>query len=381
MSALAKLLVPASAAALLACAACSGGVDAGGLDPQAGVVATQVTGQGDPLTTQQLLARIESSITEIAFHGERRVRMDYRVLGGERELEYVERVVSDGEGGFGMVVGEILSPAMTPDEEEFFRILQESRQGFFYRYRDFRIRDLALFQQGYTLRQTGLATICERPCVVLEVRHRERRGRWYRVAVDPRTGVVMRAEEHAGAANRIVASVEFEAFEEGSPAEEIALYQTRIERDRVDLTIDTVDQVGFQVLRPTLLPEGYRFEGADSMQDPDGRTWVRQVFADGVEHLFFLQSPVVDGFRPLERGAALEGFGTSAAPGRTTGQTGPNGELGTAEDLKDDRVTVAAVGPWTVVEGTVRGRSVVAIGKVVESELLQLVQSALETRR
>ena len=50
------------------------------------------------------------------------------------------------------------------------------------------------------------------------------------------------------------------------------------------------------------------------------------------------------------------------------------------EDPRDDRMLVANVGPWAVVEGNVRGQSIVALGKVVEDELLQMVQSALESR-
>lgn len=356
-------------AGIVLVAACSDAGAPGGVGPLASPAASPVAVQGGAaLSSTQLLARIQSSITDVAYHGTRRVRMRYRILGVLQDLEYVERVVSDGRGGFGMELGEIASPAMTPDEEEFFRILQDNRQGFFYRYRDFRIRDLELFQQSYTLRQTGLPEVCGRACVELEIRHRERGGRWYRVAVDPLTGVVMRAEEHVGPGGEVVASIGFETFEEGPQPDgldAVPLFASSIEREELDLSISVRPQVGFDVLRPTLVPDGYRLESADTMRGEDGRKWVRLVYGDGVEQVFFLHSPV-----PVRH--MLDSGDATPAAHEPTPQ-------GSAPADGDDRVTVAAVGPWSVIEGSVRGQSIIALGKVVEAELLQMVQSALES--
>lgn len=366
---LALTLVPVSGFSLLVGCADSSAVQT---DREIGAVASQVAGEDSPMTTRQLLARIESSRTDVAYHGTRRLRMNYRVLGDQRDLEYVERVASDGQGRFGMDIGEIASPAMTVEDEQFFRILQGNRQGFFYRYRDFGIRDLELFQQGYELRHTGQAEICGRDCVVLEVRHRERPKRWYVVAIDPRTGVVMRSEEHVGGSGEIVTSIEFESFEEGLPqdADDFPWYASSFDRKELMMGLKGRSQVGFRILSPTLLPEDYRFERADSLLDEDGRTWVRLVYGDGVENVFFLHSPLSAPRRAPDdqRETVILPTAVGGADETTPAPTG------------SDRVTVAEVGPWTVVEGTVRGQSIVAMGKVGEDELLQMVQSALETR-
>jgi hypothetical protein len=307
--------------------------------------------------TEQLLPRISRAPEHVAYHGTRRVKMRYRVVGIQQDLEYVERVFADGEGRFGIDVVDVVSPAMTPDRKEFFELLQDNRQGFFYRYRDFRIHDLNLFREGYEVRVTGRTTVCERECVELVVHRRERPNRSYRIAVDPRTGLVLRSEEFAG--ERLVSSVCFEEFAEGLPAAETGYYSGLFERSGVDPSRPGRPQVGFPILRPTLVPEGYRLETADSLEDR-GRTWVRLVYGDGVEQVFFLHSPEPRPSRPSE--VERDPLATVSAERRA------------------DRVTVAHVGPWTVLDGSVNGQGIVAMGKVSEEELLQMVQSAVETR-
>lgn len=314
------------------------------------------TGASAPDATElQLLQRIREAPMTVAYNGTRRVKMSYRVVGVPHDLEYVERVFSDGEGGFGIEVLDLVSPSLPADEEAFFKILQGNRQGFFYRSRDFRIRDLDLFRESYTLEQTGFATVCGRECVELEVRRRERSDRWYTVAVDPRTGLVLRSEEHVG--GQVITSIAFEELQPGLPAE-APLYEPPFELSPLDAEQPGRPQVGFEILRPTLIPDGYRVETIDGLED-QGRLWVRWVYGDGVEQVFFLHSP-------------------EPAAGASDGSPGA---LGARSDPVGDRVTIAAVGPWTVVDGVVRGQGVVALGKVSEESLLQLVQSALESPR
>jgi len=357
------------------------GCSRGSSGPDLGLAASKVAQDEPAISTGQLLARIANAATQVPYHGTRRVRMNYRVVGVLQDLEYTERVVADGEGLFGIEMGEVVSPRMAPDEEELFRILQSNRQGFFYRYRDFSIRDLDLFNQGYRTRLLGWPEVCGRDCIELEVRHRDGRNRWYTVAIDPRTGLVMRSDEHAGPGGDIVASVEFETFALGLPPaagpDEVPFFTSSFQRDPVDLGLDNRPQVGFRILRPTLLPDGYRLQTADSMLGDGDRTWVRLVYGDGVEQVFFLHSPVL----PAEQSSGVP-IPISAA---TTGSASDNGmtsgtDLRDPRDPHDDRVTVASVGPWTVIDGVVRGQSVVAMGKVDEPELLQMVQSALESR-
>jgi hypothetical protein len=314
-----------------------------------------LNGAPAPDAAEQLLQRIHEAPSTVAYHGTRRVKMSYHVVGVPCDLEYVERVFADGQGRFGIEVLDVVSPSLSADDEDFFKLLQGNRQGFFYRSRDFRIRDLDLFREGYTLEQVGYATACGRECVELEVRRRERSDRWYTVAVDPRTGLVLRSEEHVG--GQVITSIAFEELQLGLPPD-AAFYKPPFELSPFDAQRPGRPQVGFEILRPSLLPDGYRVETIDKLED-QGRTWVRWIYGDGVEQVFFLHSP-----EPAAE--AAEG-----SPGALEARADPLG----------DRVTVAAVGPWTVVDGAVRGQAVVAMGKVSEASLLQLVQSALESPR
>jgi hypothetical protein len=47
---------------------------------------------------------------------------------------------------------------------------------------------------------------------------------------------------------------------------------------------------------------------------------------------------------------------------------------------KGDTLRSMNLGPWTMIEGKIRGTKTIAVGKVDEAELLLMLQSALETR-
>jgi len=135
-------------------------------------------------------------------------------------------------------------------------------------------------------------------------------------------------------------------------------------RNPIDPNVPIEEQVGFPPLEPTLVPEGYRLDRMDFVTVPleDGsgeRNWLRFVYEDGVEQLYFLHSP-----EPEPAGDA------------TTPRSAPG-----APEFHADFVKVAEIGPWRVVDGIVRGQGVVAMGKVPEPQLLQMVQSALAQRR
>lgn len=307
--------------------------------------------------------RLAEAPETIAHHGLRRVRQTFEVAGSPREVEYVESVVADGRGGFAVAIEDVIVPVLSPQEEQVFVALQENRQQFLFESRDFRIRSLALFREEYGMRELGDVEVAGRTCVRLEVKRREGARRTYELAVDPRTGLVLSSEERS-LDGRPLSSSAFETFELGTPAQDAPrMFEQPFGRRVIDDGASTSEQIGFPPLQPTLIPEGYRLAETDFLpvtyEDGSVRNWLRFVYEDGVERLYFLHSPEPDAL-PHDLGLAMGPQVVTIAPA-----------------FRDDHVKVAEIGPWKVVDGAVRGQGVVALGKVSEQELLQLVQSAL----
>ena len=107
-------------------------------------------------STRSLLEKIPDAPMNVAYAGSRHVALHYAQDRVPSVLEYDEDVTSDGRGNFVVVPGRVTSPAMTTEQRQFFAILQERRDGFFYRYRDFRIRDWGTFLLNWRVIVTGL---------------------------------------------------------------------------------------------------------------------------------------------------------------------------------------------------------------------------------
>jgi hypothetical protein len=314
------------------------------------------------------LEKIPEAPSSVAYSGERHVRLSYVVAGTLKDLEYDETVHSDGHGRFSIVPGKVSAPAMTDDEAAFFAILQERRDGFFYRYRDFRIRDLRAFLRNWSATDQGLReTVAGRECAVLEFRKVRGDGSRYKAWIDVSTGLVMRAEEFDAQGAR-VGLVEFREFTLAPDLSTLALHGDRSEPKALDLSTDTTTALGFQVLRPKILPDGYRLERAESVTaeaasnpgagapnetrgEPRGERWARIAYGDGVEQIFFLQS--------LSPDAAQ----ASTAPGEV--------------DVGSRFVRVFHVGPWTVLQGQFDRTRAIVMGKVDEASLLRMLKSAV----
>src|SRR5262245_54987228 len=102
---------------------------------------------------------------------------------------------------------------MTPEQLDLFRTLQQARDGFFYRYRHFRIADLDLSLQNWRVIDTGrLERVAGVATSVLEFRRLDGAPTWYRAWIDPQTALVMRAQE-IGAGDQVASSMEFRTFQ------------------------------------------------------------------------------------------------------------------------------------------------------------------------
>ena len=301
------------------------------------------------ISARTFLEKVPTAPFETAFSGQRHVRLSYTVAGAPRVLEYDELVISDGQGQFSIVPGTVTTPAMNQEQAELFAVLQERRDGFFFRYRDFRIRDLRGFLRNWSAYDTGLEqTIAGRVCSVLEFRRTQAPNptSWYRAWIDPQTGLVLRSDEFDADGNQL-ARVDFRSFTLTPDLTHTALHGDRSLPAPIDLTADTSGSLGFRLLQPRILPDGYRQEKAESVTD-GSNTWARLVYGDGVEQLFFLQT---------------------AADGAPS--------TGGIEEIRPATVRVFHVGPWTVVQGNLSHVRAIVMGKADEPTLVRMLKSAI----
>jgi hypothetical protein len=162
-----------------------------------------------------------------------------------------------------------------------------------------------------------------------------------------------------------VGLVEFQRFTLAPDLSNVALHGDRSAPKTLDLEAGTKAALGFEVLRPKILPDGYRLERAESISPEaqsgagagsgaglgDGERWARLAYGDGVEEIFFLQ------------GLSPEAAQASTSPAEA--------HVGTRF------VRVFHVGPWTVLQGQFDRTRAIVMGKVGEASLLRMLKSAI----
>jgi hypothetical protein len=291
-----------------------------------------------------LLAAVAGASESVEHRGVRRVFLANPALTAAPSIEYREEVGSDGLGAFFVRPIEVISPPLDPNALDLFLMLQEERQGFQFRYRDFRIADIDLFMARYQVAvRPKEEQVAGRACQVLDVRLREQAEREYVLAVDPKTGLLLRYEE-TFQTGELVARVEFESIELEPDFSDGALTGGPSQWAAFDPDHSPPPQVTFDLLRPKLPPEGYQLAQASS-RVVLGKPWLRLVYQDGLEKVVFVH----------------DGPDTSGGPLPGT-----------------DSVGVFTLGAWTVVEGEIAGHTVFVMGKVDQQDLLDMLQSALE---
>lgn len=325
----------------------------GGCDvASSGTVEAGASVENSTAGTQELtfLDRIANAPMTVSYGGKRQVKIYYSINGAPASLEYDEQVWSDGQGRFSIVPGKIVQPPMTAEQLDLFRTLQQARDGFFYRYRDFRIRDLQVFLQNWRVRDLGIQeTVAGVATTVLEFRRIDGAPTWYRAWIDPRTALVMRAEER-GAGNQIASTVEFVTFELSPDTTDLRLESDRFTRFPLDLRTDTISSVGFRVRPPSVLPAGYRLDRAESTNDGTN-TWAILTYTDGVDSLFLLQT---------------------SDPQAQAGVS-PPGEY----DVGPKVARGFRIGPWTVLQVRSGGERVLVLGKADSSSIERMLKSSI----
>lgn len=329
----------------------SGGVVAGG---ESGGGSSLLAGNGNASAgAPTLIERIARSRRDVAFVGVRRVESHYVEPGGNgvaHQLSLRERVSADGHGGFAIEALDVLDPQMSTTDRDLLLSLQSIRQGMNWRYRDFTIQDPELFEQNYTATATGAnVVIAGVACLELRIERIDQGGTLHTVAVDSTTGLVLASRETTFD-GQPVSQMCFESVQYAPDLSGVAWHQRTNQEFALPITGNVTAQLGFEPLAPRFLPSGYQLIERARIQHPMDQTpWAKLTFSDGVDSLFFLHGgPVVAG----------------------------NGVNSATPAIQADLVVVGEAQPWTVAQGNLHGQRVIAMGKVGESPLLDLLRSA-----
>jgi hypothetical protein len=235
------------------------------------------------------LARMPEAPFTTALSGVRRASFFWSTSAGESRLVHEERVAADGQGRFLVEPLVVHEPAMTSEQAQLFALLQKNREGFLWRWRDFRIRDLSLFEQNWQLEVVGERTVAERLGVVVEVRRRDLVAHLvYRASIDPATGLVL-AHEEFDQNGKLVAHVEFTHLVLNPTFDNPVWHQAPFDGDELRPGDEGAAQLGASPATPQALPLGYQLVDSQVLAVP-GRRVLRRTYTDGIDSLFFLQT-------------------------------------------------------------------------------------------
>lgn len=302
--------------------------------------------EGNQAATVELaLQRLIEAPYTTAYEGVRRVEYSEEVEGVKASVSYEERVVCDGSGNFNLEALSLLTPVESDPVE--LLLLHNNRSPFYFRYRDFAIRDRDQFLSNYKFVGYGeTVDVAGRMCWEFTIiRSNAVEPRYYRVAVDMITGVVLSYEERTQD-HFVVSSMQFTSFTTSPNLDGVVMHEPR--NFETPLQVDALGQLGFEPVYPSKLPLGYELDLETVVTDSKGWKWLKQTYTDGVESLFFLHR---------QKGTGGEPFNHSV------GQAG-------------DVVRILVTGPLSAAEGSVGKSSVMVVGKVGKTAILQMIDSA-----
>lgn len=317
-----------------------------------------------------ILDRLQSATTSVRHGGLRKLEFHYSLAGMPRTLMYEERVTCDGQGHFAIEPARVGAPPMTEAQREVFQLVQKNREGFFFRYRDFGIRELALFHHNY--RVVDLKTspiVCGRSCVELEIERMAGARSVYRLAVDRETALVLRCIETAPDGT-LLARTEFTEFTLTPALDGVEWFVPNHESAPAGHESFTIGAFHFPAVAPRLVPPGYQLLRSEIIRESD-TPWIRRVYGDGVENLFFLQ-------RGLRSDSGIESD-TAPGPvkgGSLTGEADVPRPPPGAHATEPYAIRAFTAGPWTLAEVNHGSEQYFAVGKLAEDEILRVVQSA-----
>lgn len=300
----------------------------------------------------ELFEQVQEAPLRVAHSGVRRLELSYDLGGTVQDLSYRERVVTDGTGRYSIETIEALTPV-----DSTFLPLQSERAGFYFRYRDFKVRDLSEFLANYAVYDLGQPVLfLGRTAWQFEIhtKHLESPVH-YQLTFDIDTGLLLRSVE-LGDSGQVYARLEYETFELDPDLAGVSFHQVSNAEAPATLGPALDVKLGFKVSVPTLLPTGYRLSEVSTLVDAFGGEWVKLTYTDGVESLFFVQSRAVQ-----------PATGVKLSPTTSVNFGSPQA----------DKVLWMQVGPIVAVQGELGGLTRLAVGKVSKEALFDLLQSSL----
>jgi hypothetical protein len=236
--------------------------------------------------------------------------------------------------------------------------LQNACAGFVFEYRDFNIRSVPLLLLNYQLQADPVhVTVAGRDCLELRVLRLVGEADTFVVDIDKQTGLVL-ASHHYGPNGTLLARVVFQTIEYDPDLSGVAL-SSPVDHELLDLAHAPETKLGFVPFQPKQIPPGFQFSRALALNESAEKKWACLEYVDGVECLFFLHGGAV---KPIP-GPSPAGTGTG------TGQW--------ATLVDSDSMLVYHLGPWTVAQGLWQGQRVIALGRLPQEPLLQMIESAL----
>jgi hypothetical protein len=311
-----------------------------------------------PLPLIQLAA---AAPTATPYEGTRRYEAYWEIDGFSHMLIYREEIKADGTGQFSIDPLEVLQPNMSPSEEQVFMLLQDLRQGFMFKHRDFAIRDVKRFLNTWQVIDLGTTTqVLGRTCAQWEVRRIKGADRVYALDVDVQNGIILRSEER-DLSGAVLSMLEYDSLNLTPDFTLETFHEELGTQVQFGNGSPLPTQLKFVPAKPKLLPDGYRLQDSVAIFGT-GDPWVRYTYGDGAEEIFWLHSGEAEVLYPGPLG---------------TPNSGSPGQAGQGQGSKPkDVVKWLPVGPWTVVWGDIGEDSFIVMGKVPREELYDLIESA-----
>jgi hypothetical protein len=315
-----------------------------------------------PISLVQLIEKAKLAQATTAHVGQRSVHLYVNSFNtGVHHLVTNERVATDGQGGYS-IVAQSAQGDLGLSEDEFLA-LQAENAAFYYRYRDFVVRDFDLFLKNYLVLGTPkLVSVAGRPCSEITIQRKVPAssggstsvlGGLFTVDLDLQSAFVLGYEERT-ASGILVASMRYDSISYAPDLTGLS-FSSIPPVVEIDLAGNPAAQLGFVPYQPKQVPGGYEQQIARVLSEGPNLHWACFEYSDGVENLFFLHG--------------------GASPMALIGPQGWTPQVFQSESPY--RVYVTSAGCWTVVHGVWQGQYVLAVGKLPREEMLQLVESAL----
>lgn len=272
-------------------------------------------------------------------------------------VQFIERISSDGAGRFAIDPLDAAQPDQPPAMSwPLFSILQDRRQAFHARFRDFEIRDAIAFRNEWSFRNLGVPSIVAgRQCHRVNVTHL-RTQRTFELSIDDETELVLDQRELDSAGN-VLFQVTYQTLELNPDLSNVDWHDD-MPASQFALDADLEEALGFDVRIPTNPPPGYVLHDITSIDsslagDQLG-PWLRVTFTNGVEPLFYALS--------IPSGLAADPDTGS----QTMDPTSPGNTM-----------RVLSLGRASAAVGDLPHGAVMSVGRVGPEELLDLIHSAI----